>query len=200
MHTSVPWFDDSSFEHGDGPFDDDEAPFAVPSAPPLSLDSSRSEYRRMVEYILGLFPQAAGVPPSAPPPRALFKLFFASSTPYSPDLHFNWFDQVCQSLLDADSRMASFLSSDRSDRVFLPFRRPTYAVCGDHAGARAVPVNESLLAHFDRPLRPTLQLGLSVRDAMSLESSFHGQSETLLCLVGFVRFLRVCPCSRVLPF
>ena len=195
MHTSVPRFDDSNFEHGDGPFDDDEAPFADPSAPPLPLDSSRSEYRRMVEYILGLFPQAAGVPPSALPPCALFESFFATSTPSSLDLHFNWFDRVRQSLLDADSRMASSLSSGRSDRVFIPFRRPTYAVRGDHAGARAVPVNESLLAHFDCPLRPTLQLGLSVRDAMSLESSFRGQSETLSyalwVLSGLLGFVRV---------
>ena len=148
VHTSVPRFDDSNFEHGDSPFDDDEAPFADPSAPPLPLDSSRFEYRRMVEYILGLFPQVAGVPPSAMPPRTLFKSFFATSTPSSPDLHFNWFDRVRQSLLDADSRIASFLSSGRSDRVFMPFRRPTYAVCGDHAGARAVPVNESLFGTF----------------------------------------------------
>ena len=97
MHPSVPRFDDSHFDHGDGPFDDDEAPFADPSAPPLSLDSSRSEYRRMVEYVLGLFPQASGIPPSAPPPRALFELFVPASTPSSPDLHFNWFDRVRQS-------------------------------------------------------------------------------------------------------
>ena len=63
--SSVPQFDDSAFDHGDGQFDED-APFSDPTAPPLSLDSSRSEYRRMVEYALVLFPQASGVPPSAP--------------------------------------------------------------------------------------------------------------------------------------
>ena len=58
--------------------------------------------------------------------------------------------------------------------VFLPSRHLSYAVHGDHAGAKAVPVNESLLAHFERPLRPNLLVGLSVRDAMALESSFRG--------------------------
>ena len=48
-----------------------------PSAPPLALESARSEYSRMIEYVCGLFPQAVGVPPSAPPPRALFESFFA---------------------------------------------------------------------------------------------------------------------------
>ena len=51
------------------------------------------------------------------------------------------------------------------------------------------------LAHFDRPLRPTLQLGHSVRDAMSLESSFRGQSETLSyalwVLSGLLGFVHV---------
>ena len=182
-HPSVPQFDDSAFDHGEGQFDED-APFSDSTAPPLSLDSSRSEYRRMVEYVLGLFPQASGVPPSAPPPRALFESFFAASTPTSTDLHFNWFDRVHQSLNDADSRMATFLSSGRSARVFLPSRRLPYAVRGDHAGAKAVPVNESLLAHFERPLWNSLLVGLSVKDAMSLESSFRGQSELSLMPYG----------------
>ena len=159
----------------------------------------------MVEYVLGLFPQASGVPPSAPPSRALFESFFADSTPPSPNLHFNWFDSVRQSLTDADSRMAAFLSSGHSDRVFLPSRHLSYAVCGDHAGAKAVPVSESLLAHFERPLRPNLLVGLSVRDAMTLESSFRGQSETLSYalwvlsgLLGFVRLQGFSPSDPAL--
>ena len=61
----------------------------------------------------------------------------------------------------------------------LPQLLATYAVRGDCATGRAVPVNESLLAHFDRPLCPSLQLGLTVHDAMSLEASFCAQSEAL---------------------
>ena len=150
--SSAPPFEDPVFDPDDRQFDD-ETHFTDPSSPSISLDSSRSEYRRMVEYVLGLFPQASGVPPSAPPPRTLFESFFADSTPQSPNLHFNGFDRVRQSLTDADSRMAAALSSGRSDRVFLPSRHLSYAVRGDHAGAKAVPVNESLLAHFERPLR-----------------------------------------------
>ena len=55
-------FGDPLSDSEDSPFEDDVA-FADLSAPLLSLDSSRSEYRRMAEYILGLFPQAADVPP-----------------------------------------------------------------------------------------------------------------------------------------
>ena len=166
-HSAAPQFEDPGFDPDDCQFDDDTH-FPDPSAPPLSLGSSRLEYRCMVEYVLGLFPQASGVPPSAPSPRVLFESFFADSTPSSPNLHFNWFDRVCQSLTDADTRMAAFLSSGRSDRVFLPSCHLSYAMHGDHVGAKAVPVNESLLAHFERPLRPNLFVGLSVRDAMAL--------------------------------
>ena len=203
-HSAVPQFEDPGFDPDDRQFDDDTH-FADPSAPPLSLDSSRSEYRCMVEYVLGLFPQASGVPPSAPPPRALFESFFADSTPSSPNLHFNWFDRVRQSLTDADARMAAFLSSGSSDRVFLPSRHLSYEVRGDHVGAKAVPANESLLAHSECPLRPNLLVGLSVRDAMALESSFRSQSETfsyalwvLSGLLGFVRLQGFSPSDPAL--
>ena len=44
-------------------FPDDEHIPLDRSAAPLLLDSARSEYRRMIEYVCGLFPHAAGVPP-----------------------------------------------------------------------------------------------------------------------------------------
>ena len=57
-----------------------------------------------------------------------------------------------------------------------------------------MPVNESLLSQFERPLRPNLQLGITIRDAMALEASSRAQSEALsyamwvlLGLLGFVR-------------
>ena len=78
--TSTPPLEDPHFDPEDRQFDD-EASFADPSAPSLSLDSSRFEYCRVVEYVLGMFPQASGVPPPAPPPHALFESFFADSIP-----------------------------------------------------------------------------------------------------------------------
>ena len=56
-------------------------------------------------------------------------------------------------LIDADSRLAAFLAAECSDRAFLPSRNPSYLVRGDHAFGGAVPVNESLLAHFEHKLR-----------------------------------------------
>ena len=75
--------------------------------------------------------------------------------------------------------MASLLASGCSERLFLPPRHTSYAVRGEHASGKAVPVNESLLAHFDKPLRLSLLVGLSVRDTMALEASFRAPSEAL---------------------
>ena len=75
--------------------------------------------------------------------------------------------------------MATILSSGRPERLVLLQRLASYAVKGDCALCCTVPVNESLLSHFERPLRPTLQLGVTVRDAMALEASCRAQSEAL---------------------
>ena len=69
-------------------FPDDVHGLLDPSAPPLSLDSARSEYRRMIDYVCGLFLQAAGAPPSAPPPHAWFESFFAPVAPATPSINF----------------------------------------------------------------------------------------------------------------
>ena len=121
-------------------YPDDDPPLE-PLAPPLSLDSGHSEYRRMVEYVWGLFLQVVGV---APPPHALFESFFASAIPAAQSLAFNWFDRVRTTLVDADAHMAGFLASGRSERLFLPQRLSTYAMRGECASGRAVPVNDSL--------------------------------------------------------
>ena len=186
--------------------DDDRFPGDVhdpldPSAPPLALESARSEYRRMIDYICRLFPQAVGVPP----PRALFESFFAPATPATSSVQLNWFDRVRTSLLEADSRVASILSLGRPERIVLPQRLSSYAVKGDCALGRAVPVNESLLSHFERPLRPNLLLSITIRDAMALEASSRAQSEALSYamwvlsgLLGFVRLQDFTPTNPAL--
>ena len=95
-------------------------------------DSARIEFRRMLSFIVDLFPQAAGSPSVAPPPRALFEDFFSSATPSSP-VFLNWFERVRSALSDADSRLAGFIASGRGDFLLLPSRSPLYAAHGDFA-------------------------------------------------------------------
>ena len=196
---------DPFLDDDDGRFPGDVHDPLDPSAPPLALESARSEYRRMIDYICGLFPQAVGVPPSALPPRALFESFFAPATPATPSVQLNWFDRVRTSLLEADSCVASILSSGRPERIVLPQRLSSYAVKSDCALGHAVPVNESLLSHFERRLCPNLQLGITIRDAMALEASSRAQSEALsyamwvlLGLLGFVHLQDFTPADPAL--
>ena len=158
-----------------------------------------------MDYVCGLFLQAAGVPPSAPPPRALFESFFAPVAPATPSLNFNWFDRVWTALKDVDSRVAALLASGRSGRLLLPQLLASYEVRGDCSLGRGVPVNESLLSHFERPLHTNLLMGVTVRDAMALEASCRAQSEALSYsmwvlsgLLGFVRLQDFTPADPTL--
>ena len=163
--------------------------------PSLSLDSSRSKYRRVIEYVLALFLQAAGAPPATPPRHALFESFFASAFPSPQSLSFNWLGRVHTALVVANARMAAFLTAGRSDRSFLPPRHTSYTVRGEHASGKAAPVNKSLISHFDRQLSHNLSVGLSLWDAMALKSSSHVQSEALSysmwVLSGLLSFVRL---------
>ena len=74
-----------TFDHSND-LPEDSPPDAVPRVldPGASVafpDSVHSEFRRMMSFILDLFPQAAGSPSVPPPPHALFEDFFFSHFP-----------------------------------------------------------------------------------------------------------------------
>ena len=158
---------------------EDDCPDAVPRDldPAFSAgvsESFRSEFRRMLFFIVDLFPQAAGFPSVAPPPRALFEDFFTPLALPQQPIFLNRFERVRAVLADADSRMAASLVAGRSDYSFIPSRSPTYEVYGDFAQGRVVPLNPSLLSLFERSLEPSLLLGLWIREDAALEASVRG--------------------------
>ena len=168
--------------------------------PTVSLavpDQFRSEFRRMLAFIGDLFPQAAGFPAVPPPPRALFEDFFGccSSLPSSPFFFLNLFERVRAARADADTRLASFIVSGRSDFAFFQSRNSLHAVHGEFALGHAAQVNPSLLSLFERSLKPSHHLGLSIREAAALEASFRSHSEALLhsmwVLSGLLAFVRL---------
>ena len=207
--TPPPFLSDPSFVALDELLED-AAPDALPrdtdSAVPTAVpESVRSEFRRILSLLVDLFLQAACAPSAPPPPRALFKDFFGFSAPTSP-VFLSWFERVRTALSDADSRLASFLSSGRADFSFLPPRNSSYALWGEFASGQAAPVNPSLLSLFEKQLKPSYHVGLSVREAVALEASLRSQSEALSHsmwvlsgLLGFVRLQNfasaILPCS-----
>ena len=161
--------------------------------PPLS-DSIRAEVRRTYQYLVDIFTQSAGLLQSPPPPRALFKEFFAPPpSPHQP-VYLAWFERARSALSEADSRLASLLASGRPESSLLPPRNAQYSIGDEALLGSSVPVNPSLLAMFERPLRLSLHLGLTIREAALLEASSRSLSESLSHamwllsgLLGFVR-------------
>ena len=156
----------------------------------------------MLAFLVDLFPQAAGSH-SSPPPRALFEDFFGSSVPPSLPIYLSWFERVCTALADVDTRLASFLSSVRSDFSFLPPRNSSSAVKGDFASGQAVPVNSLLLLLYEKQLKPSYHVGLTVQEAAALESSLRCQALShsmwvLSGLLGFVRLQNFAPADMSL--
>ena len=91
-------------------FPDDVPPDTLPcDQEPAVPDFVRSEFRRMLAFIVDLFPQAVGSPAVPPPPRALFEDFFGSSSLPSSPVFLNWFELVHTALPDADTHMSSFM-------------------------------------------------------------------------------------------
>ena len=143
-------------------------------------DSARSEFCRMLSFIVDLFLQAAGSPSAPPPPpHTLFEDFFGSSAPPSSLIFLNWFERIRTTLTDAGTRMASFVTSGCGYFSFLPPRNSSYAVSGDLASCHAAPVNTSLLSLFGLQLKPSHHVGMSIQEAAALEASVRSQSETL---------------------
>ena len=165
----------------------------APVPPPLS-DSAHAEVRHMYQYLVDLFPQSAGSSPAPLPPRALFEVFFAApSSPHQP-VFLSWFERVRSTLSDTDARIISLLASGHPESSQLPPRQPQYSVGSSSSFGSAAPVNPSLLPMFERPLRPSLHLGLTLCEASLLESSSRALSEAqshsmwlLSGLLGFVR-------------
>ena len=163
----------SEFDYGpDDPFapgfgDPDASGAAAPDpealVPPTLSDSARAEVRRMYQYFVDLFSQAPL------PPCALFEEFFAApSSPHQP-VFLTCFESVRSNLSEADTRVVNLLASGRPESSLLPPRQVQYSVGGGSSLGSAAPVNPSLMAMFERLLRPSLHLGLTVREAALLE-------------------------------
>ena len=198
---------DDAFAPGFGDPDSSGAAAPDPEAPvppPLS-DSAHAEVRRMYQYLVDLFPHSAGSSPAPLPPRALFEEFFAApSSPHQP-VFLSWFERVRSTLSDADARILSLLASDHPESDLLPPRQSQYSVGSGSSLGSAALVNPSLLPMFERPVRPSLHLGLTLREASLLESSSRALSEAqshaiwlLSGLLGFVRLQGFSPSNSPL--
>ena len=194
----------SAFGHSDD-LPDDVPPDYLPgehdpAVPPAVPENARSEFRRVLAFIVDHFPQAAGSPSVPPPPWALSEEFFGSAALPSFPVFLSWFKRVRTALSDADTRMAAFLASGRSDFSFLPPRNSSYVVYAEFVLGHTAPVNPTLPSLFEHLLKPSHYVGMTIREAAALEASLRSHLEALShsmwvlsCLLAFVRLQNFAP-------
>ena len=158
--------------------------------PPTVPDSVCAEIRKIYAYVVDLFPQAAGSL------RMLFLLVpcLKSSSP-CPRLRTN----------------RSFSSGSRGCALLLRMRILVWRSVGPSLACSCL-VRLSMwlrgtfclvwrfLSMFERPLRPSLQLGLSVREAVALEASCRSHSEALSFVVAAFGIAGVCSVANAALF
>ena len=139
------------------------------------------EFKRMLEYILAMFPQSRGEEHHIRLPRSLFEGLFASDPSPSDQMipPFVWFDRVKLALEETDIKVSRIPESRKGISGILSGRKPLYRVSGNPSGARAAALNEELEAHLDRKIPSHRLVGVTIADICALESSFRAQTEAL---------------------
>ena len=126
---------------------------AAPDAMARDADSAvvpefvRSEFRRMLSFLVDLFSQAVVLPLLLLLLLVLFFEDFFGSSASPSSIYLSWFERVRTALADADARLAPFFFL-LVMLTFLPLRNSSCAVRDDFASGQAVLVNPSLLSLF----------------------------------------------------
>ena len=172
----------------DFPFDDDPHNWSFESDVPFPPSS---DYCRMLDSIITLFPQAKDVELSQKFSRSLFESIFPGSTgPVPPLPRFTVFERVSTALAEADERIAYVFHSKKSNVSLLPRRKSLYSATCLPAEGKALPLNASFEALLPKPLPSSRDISISLLECASLESSFRGQVEVFVsCHVGSYRSL-----------
>ena len=104
------------------------------------------EMKRMIEFIVRLFPQAKGQENIFDPPRAVFEKIYNQEPPTPPSYSFAWFERVLLELQKSDSRLARFFSRNNKRYYSLfPKKHSSYLVPGNPSQGSYLPVNQTLL-------------------------------------------------------
>ena len=168
----------------------------------MASSSANLDSRRMLDYIVSLFPRATSAAAAPVPPWALFENFFRVLRISGFSIaEADWFARMHASLTDADARLASFVASGRQDSHFLLPRRIIYVISDDHELSSFSPVTDSVLFHLVRSPGLNRLVGVSLREAQILGASFRSQSESLShtlwvlsALLGYIKMQGFVPC------
>ena len=140
---------------------------------------SVKDYRRMMNFIVALFPQARGLDLGRKDYRSLFEDFFKSDDRLPPIPSLKWFARVQTAFEDADSRLDLLFETRRSDTSLLVPRKKLYSVAENPSRGKALPVNPSFEALLNRPVNSSRFMNFCLKDGQHLESALRNESEGL---------------------
>ena len=153
------------------------------------------DYRRMLEFITSLYPQALGVSDRQPRERSLFENIFAvppSNVQPMPELV--WFERLQSLIRESDNRLVAHVLSGKFDFHLIPGRKDIYSVHKNPSLGRGVPLNKSIELHLDRPPAPTCLLNVNLKEGFRMETALRSQTEalshTMWVLSGLIGFLK----------
>ena len=132
----------------------------------------------MVDFIYLVFSQSNGLDPLPSSHKTVFESFFAvSKDPPVLSSKLAWFERICVVLEGVDTRLLSHMSSKRFDSNMLPAPHTFYGVVDNPSWGKFLPLNNSFSTLFDKVPFLTWMLGVSLKKAEVLESSFCNMSK-----------------------
>ena len=112
--------------------------------------------------------------------KADFEPFFAvSQDPPVLSSKLAWCERILVALEDADNRLLSHVSSERFDTNMILATHTFYGVVDNPSRGKFLPLNDSFSTLFDKVPSFTRLLGVSLKEAEVLESSFRNMFEIL---------------------
>ena len=155
----------------------------------------KGEYKRMMNFITSMYPQALGEPSKPPRERAIFENIFSEPPPHTPATpSLVWFQRLISLMEESDEKLRKHILEGKFDSNLIPTRKPLYDVSGNPSRGRATLLNKSLEAHLERVPSLSRLLDINLREGAKLETALRNQMEalshTMWVMSGFIGFLK----------
>ena len=139
------------------------------------------EYRRMLNFITNVFPEALGERPGLKDPRGLMeRRFMLSRDGKGPLPTLNWYDRVQYAHAHADQHLYTHLAAKKPDFYLISKAKRIYSVPGNPSKGKFIKLNDSLFHFFEKKsIGLSKEVGITLREVQLMETLFRNQSEAL---------------------
>ena len=155
----------------------------------------KKDFKKMIEYVVSLFPQAVAQNDPSAPPRAFFESIYNDERPSTPNPVLKWFDRVMVELSRTDTRVAKYYPKrSRKFEHLIPKKREFVSVHENPSKGTALTVNKSLFPYFVGSVSSRRLVGFNLTETVAMETGFRSHTEdlshTMWVLTGLIGLLR----------